>query len=70
MSPININMSILKINMDIVALKVYSLSESSEAIEDRLDRPKLGGPLTSEVVPNSLYHPITIFDRFRSSNII
>lgn len=32
----------------------YSLSESSDAIEDRLDRPKLGGPLTSDVVPNSL----------------
>lgn len=48
----------------------YSFSESSDEIEERLDRPKLGGPLTSEVVPNSLYHPITIFDRFRSSNII
>lgn len=48
----------------------YSLSESSEAIEERLERPKLGGPLTSDVVPNSLYHPMTILDRFRSSSII
>lgn len=50
--------------------KFYSLSESSEAIEERLERPKLGGPLTSDVVPNSLYQPITILDRFRSSSII
>lgn len=48
----------------------YSLSESSDAIEERLDNPKLGGPLTSDVVPNNLYHPMTIFDKFRSSNII
>lgn len=48
----------------------YSLSESSDAIEERLDRPKLGGPLTSDVVPNNLYHPITIFDKFKSSSMI
>lgn len=48
----------------------YSLSESSDAIEERLDSPKLGGPLTSDVVPNNLYHPMTIFDKFKSSNII
>lgn len=48
----------------------YSLSESSDAIEDRLDRPRLGGPLTSDVVPNSLYHPMTICDRFRLSSMI
>lgn len=50
--------------------KYYSLSESSEAIEERLERPKLGGPLTSDVVPNSLYHPITMLERFRSSSMI
>lgn len=48
----------------------YSLSESSDAIEERLDSPKLGGPLTSDVVPNNLYQPMTIFDKFKSSNII
>lgn len=54
----------------VVERKFYSLSESSEAIEERLERPKLGGPLTSDVVPNSLYHPITMLDRFRSSSMI
>lgn len=48
----------------------YSLSESSDAAEERLDRPKLGGPLTSDVVPNSLYQPMTILDKFKLSNII
>lgn len=51
-------------------MNFYSLSESSEAIEERLDRPKIGGPLTSDVVPNSLYHPIVIFVKFKSSSII
>lgn len=48
----------------------YNLSESSDEMDERLDRPKLGGPLTSDVVPNSLYQPITMLDKFRSSNMI
>lgn len=51
-------------------MNFYSFSESNDAIEERLDNPKLGGPLTNDVVPNNLYHPITIFDRFKLSNMI
>ncbi|GJQ81092.1 hypothetical protein Trydic_g14265 [Trypoxylus dichotomus] len=47
-----------------------SLRESRLAMEPRRDRPREGGPLTRDVVPNSLYQPITMLLRFRSSSII
>jgi hypothetical protein len=48
----------------------YNLRESKLAIELRRDRPSEGGPLTRDVVPNSLYHPMTMLLKLRSSSII
>nr|CAD7439314.1 unnamed protein product [Timema bartmani] len=48
----------------------FELRESRLATELRRDRPSEGGPLTNEVVPNNLYQPITMLDRFRSSSMI
>lgn len=48
----------------------YSFSESSDEMEDRLDKPILGGPLTIDVVLYNLYQPITISDKFKLSNMI
>nr|CAD7194752.1 unnamed protein product [Timema douglasi] len=49
---------------------IEAVRESRLATELRRDRPSEGGPLTNEVVPNNLYQPITILDRFRSSSMI
>lgn len=48
----------------------YSFSESSDEMEDRLDKPTFCGPLTIDVVENNRYQPITIFDKFKLSNMI
>lgn len=44
--------------------------ESKLWMEVRRERASDGGPLTSDVVPKSLYHPITILAKFKSSSII
>lgn len=48
----------------------YSFKESRLAMELRRERPSEGGPLTRDVVPNSLYHPITMLLKFKSSSMI